>query len=122
MKFLADMGISPKTVLYLNKNDYDAVHLFEQKLERISDSEILKKAKVEDRIILTHDLDFGELIAASHTILPSVVIFRLKNMHPDNVNHYLNQILNKYKELLLKGVIVSVSENNIRVRKLPIET
>ena len=121
MKFLADMGISPKTVLYLNEKNYDAVHLYSQKLERLSDSEILEKAKIEDRIILTHDLDFGELVAASHKKLPSVIIFRLKNMQPINVNYHLQEILNKYKDMLKKGVIVSVSEHHIRVRELPLE-
>ena len=35
------------------------------------------------RVLLTHDLDFGELVAASGAKLPSIVVFRLANMHPD---------------------------------------
>ncbi len=78
MKFLADMGISPKTVNFLKDQGYDAVHLHEQGLDRMPDSDILKKAGNENRVLLTHDLDFGELVAASGTVLPSVVIFRLR--------------------------------------------
>ena len=44
MKFLADMGISPKSVAYLRELGYDAVHLYEQGLERLSDTDILGKS------------------------------------------------------------------------------
>ena len=65
MKFLADMGISPKTVALLRGLGHDATHLQEQGLERLPDSTILTKARQEERILLTHDLGFGELVAAS---------------------------------------------------------
>ena len=65
MKFLADMGISPRVTEELRQRGYDAVHLVEQKLNRMVDGDILQKARQENRIVLTNDLDFGELLAAS---------------------------------------------------------
>jgi predicted nuclease of predicted toxin-antitoxin system len=65
MKFLADMGISPRTVTWLRKQGYDAVHLNEQGLERLSDEAILSKARKEERVVLTLDLDFSYLLAIS---------------------------------------------------------
>lgn len=54
MKFLADMGISPRTVEKLRREGYDAVHLVEERLEKLEDRrEILTKARDEGRIILT---------------------------------------------------------------------
>lgn len=47
---------------------------------RLLDGEILAKARAEGRILLTHDLDFGELLATSGGSLPSAIIFRLKDM------------------------------------------
>jgi len=35
VKFLADMGISPKTVAFLHALGHDAVHLADQGLERL---------------------------------------------------------------------------------------
>jgi len=83
MKFLGDMGISPMTVRYLETLGYDAVHLLDEGLNRLPDSEILEKGQVESRIVLAHDLGFGDLLAASGDRLPSVVIFRLQNMKPE---------------------------------------
>ena len=59
MRFLADMGISPNTVAFLRGLGYDALHLHEQGLDRLQDPLILEEARDEDRILLTHDLDFG---------------------------------------------------------------
>ncbi|MBF0238328.1 MAG: DUF5615 family PIN-like protein [SAR324 cluster bacterium] len=77
MKFLADMGISMKTVLWLRSQKLDVVHLREEHLQRMPDSEIMVKAQTEGRIILTMDLDFSQLVAASHGTLPSLISFRL---------------------------------------------
>ena len=80
----------------------------------------LAKARHEGRIVLTHDLDFGDLMAASQAQLPSVVIFRLRNMSADHLNRYLEMILANYQERLVAGVVLSVTEREIRARSLPI--
>ncbi len=120
MKFLADMGISPRVVTALRKQGHDAVHLQEQGLGRLPDHEILAKARDEGRIVLTHDLDFGELLAASGGALPSVIIFRLKDMRGENVSLYLFAVLKQQHEALETGAICSVSERRVRVRTLPV--
>lgn len=120
MNFLADMGISPHTVSFLQSQGYDAVHLIDQQLERLPDVDIFKKAHRESRIILTHDLDFGDILAATRSILPSVIVFRLRNMAPQNVNKYLLAILNQHQSSLIRGAIISVTEGQIRKRHLPI--
>jgi len=120
MRFLADMGISPKVVEFLQHLGHQAVHLQQQGLHRLKDSEILEKAIKEGCIVLTHDLDFGDLLAASGADLPSVVIFRLRNMRPDNVNRYLLKIISQYPEALEHGAIITVTEGLIRMRDLPL--
>ncbi len=120
MKFLADIGISPGAVIFLRDQGYDAVHLIEQQLHRLSDPEIITKAKLEERIVLTHDLDFGDLMAASGDSLPSIVIFRLPDMCPQNVNKHLQIMVGQYQKLLEAGAILSVTQSRIRVRILPL--
>ena len=120
MKFLADMGISPRAVEYLRTVGHDAVHLHELGLDRMADSEILTKARAEGRVVLTHDLDFGDLLAASQAVLPSVVIFRLPDMRPGSVIRHLDAILAQHLQALESGAILSVSERRVRLRRLPI--
>ncbi len=76
LKFLADMGISQRTVCWLRDTGFDSIHLRDQKLQTIPDKEILTKAEIENRIILTCDLDFRTLLSFSKESLPSVIIFR----------------------------------------------
>jgi predicted nuclease of predicted toxin-antitoxin system len=120
VKFLADMGLARSTNAFLRSQGHDAVHLRDQGLQRLSDEEIVEKAKAENRVILTHDLDFGRIIALSGAHIPSVVTFRLADMRPAQVNHYLGQVLSRFSAALTKGALISVNERGIRVRSLPI--
>lgn len=120
MRFLGDMGISPKTVAFLNSLGHEAMHLHEQSLDRLPDSDILEKARGEQRVLLTHDLEFGELVASSGARLPSIVIFRLRNMHPERINHYLRGIITQHRDALEQGAIISLGEGQVRVRLLPL--
>jgi len=120
VKFLADMGISPRIVEHLRRRGHDAVHLYELELQASTDAAVLQKAWEEGRILLTHDLDFGELLAAGRRRLPSVILFRLKDMRPANIKSHLGAVLEHHVDALQKGAVCSVSERKVRVRMLPI--
>jgi predicted nuclease of predicted toxin-antitoxin system len=120
VKFLVDMGIAPKTVAFLQALAHAAVHLSNQDLERLPNRDIVEKARQEGRILLVHDLGFGELVAASGATFPSVITFRLRNMHPDRHNGALQRIIPQHREALECGGIISLTEARVRVRFLPL--
>jgi predicted nuclease of predicted toxin-antitoxin system len=120
MKFLADMGISLRTVVWMRDRGYDIKHLREEGLQRLPDEEIIVKANVEQRIILTLDLDFSRLLALSGEQFPSVILFRLGNENYHIINDRLQAVLSQCREDLQAGAIVSVSSESLRVRQLPI--
>lgn len=121
MKLLLDMGLAQSTAVFLRSQGYDAVHLREEGLQRLPDDEIIEKARLEERIIVTHDLDFGRLIALSQSQLPSVITLRLDNMQPAHVTPYLNEVLSRFTTELEAGALVSVNEQAFRIRLLPVE-
>jgi predicted nuclease of predicted toxin-antitoxin system len=120
MRFLLDMGLARSTAIFLRSQGHEAVHLREEGLQRLADPQIINKARTEGRIIVTHDLDFGRLVALSQSQLPSVITLRLDNMRPAQVNHYLTEVLTHFAESLVQGALVSVNERAIRVRLLPV--
>lgn len=120
MRFLADMGVSQSTVLWIKEQGFDAVHVRDEGMKDASDAKILEKARKEERIILTYDLDFGDLMSASKETYPSVIILRLENETPLNVNKRLKQVLEESSEALVRGAILSVEETRHRVRLLPL--
>jgi len=115
MKFLADMGISPKTVAFLKELGYEAVHAHSLGIDKWTDQDILEKAHKEKYILLTHDLDFGELLAASGGRFPSV------NMHPEQANRNLKAVITQQHKALQEGALISVTEGQIRIRLLPVK-
>ena len=121
MKFLLDMGLAQRTAVHLRNLGFDAVHLRDQGLQRMPDNDIVIKAIQEDRIILTHDLDFGRIVALSGAGLPSVATFRLANMRPDNVNRHLVDLLERFGDELSAGALASVTDESIRIRRLPVD-
>ena len=120
MRFLGNMGISTRTITWLRQQGHDAIHLRDEGLQRAADEDILKKARSEERIVLTMDLDFGYLLAISGAELPSVILFRLEDESSEIVNKRLEDVLIQCANDLEAGSIVSVSELSIRVRRLPI--
>ena len=116
------MGVSSSTVEWLKSSGFEAKHLREEGLQKLPDKDIFSKAQKEGRVILTFDLDFGEIAALAGTMLPSVIIFRLQDQTPRNVNRLLKQILDNTKEELKQGAIISANEQRFRVRRLPIQS
>lgn len=100
---------------------HDAVHLRDQGLQRLDDIGIVNKAIQEERIVLTHDLDFGRIVALSGAEVPSVVTFRLADMRADNVNRFLIDVIERFRVELHRGARASVSEQSIRIRRLPVD-
>ena len=70
MKFLLDMGLSQTTAKFLRQQGHDAVHLRDEELQCLPDDDIISKARAEERVVLTHDLDFGRIMALSRQHLP----------------------------------------------------
>lgn len=121
MRFLADMGISMSTARALRQQGHAVVHLRDEGLGRLSDAAILGKAREEQRIVLTFDLDFGDLLALGGHEFPSAIIFRLHNETPSFVTATLFNVLAQRAQVLLQGAIIIVEDARHRIRRLPIE-
>jgi predicted nuclease of predicted toxin-antitoxin system len=121
MRFLLDMGISPDVVATLRDLGHDAVHIHELGLGTLSDTEIMRLAIREGRTVITHDLDFANLLAASAASLPSVILFRLRNMRPERVMARLRVVITAHAADLEAGAVISVSELQVRMRHLPLD-
>src|SRR5712691_2497701 len=63
MRFLADAGVSPKTVEFLRQLGHEAVHVRALGLQRATDPELVARAREDSSVVLTFDLDFGDVLA-----------------------------------------------------------
>jgi len=121
LKFLADMGVSGLVVRTLNARGHDAVHLRDIGLQRLPDPQILVKARTENRIVLTYDLDFSELMSLGGHSLPSVITFRMRDQRPSTAVDRLIILLERESVQLQVGAIATISDNRYRIRPLPVK-
>ena len=120
IRVLADMPISPRTVSYLRELGYEAIRANELGMKQSEDEQLLRYAAEQDMIIITLDLDFGGLLALSGMTKPSVVTFRIRNPDANLINGILKSILPKLQGELEVGASITVEEERVRVRRLPI--
>jgi len=83
----------------------------------ISDEVVIKFAKQDDRITLTFDKDYGELIFRYGVLTPpAVIFFRYKGREPYFAGTFLIKLLSDVS-ISLDNNFTVVEEQNIRQRK-----
>jgi predicted nuclease of predicted toxin-antitoxin system len=120
VRFLADMGVDLRVVEWLRRRGHDAVHLREEGLHRAADEQVFAKALTEGRIVLTFDLDFGDLAAFTREATARVILFRLENTRTTHVIERLEAVLTGSSDALTRGAVVIIEEGRHRIRYLPI--
>lgn len=73
MKILIDTNLSPEWCEILAKHGWESVHWSSVAKPTVSDKAILQYARDKGYIVLTHDLDFSAILAATGAKAPSVV-------------------------------------------------
>ncbi len=84
------------------------------------DVHVLEFAYDHGMVVVTHDLDYGALLAASGGTGPSVVILRTQSASTDAVMQLLATVLANHAPALQTGVLIVIDEARSRVRILPI--
>lgn len=120
MKLLIDMNLSPDWVEVLATEGIDAVHWSKIGPATASDREIMAWAKTSGHIVLTHDLDFGAILAATEADSPSVIQLRFQDIAPERSKHLVLDVLSRFRNELEIGVLISVDEDRARIRILPL--
>ncbi len=119
MRFLADMCMDVRVVTWLNSKGHDATHLRDEGLQRLPNGGTFEKAIAESRVVVTFDLDFGEIVALSKGRKAGVILFRLRNTRLSFVIQRLADVISECTDALMRGAIVIVEETRHRVREFP---
>lgn len=115
LKFIVDECVGSLVAKWLIENGYDAISVIAE-MKGSKDITILNRAVAENRIIITSDKDFGDIVfhkKAQHT---GIVLIRLKNGSPAHKIKALENLFNNYGDQLTDNFIV-ISDANIRVIK-----
>ncbi len=122
MRLLIDMNLSHRLCPMLADRGYEARHWSEVGDPRAADQELLAWAKREGCVLVTHDLDFGAILAATGFDSPSVVQIRRRDILPESLIAVLAHTLFQYRKELENGALIVVDEIKSRVRILPLDS
>ena len=84
------------------------------------DLRVLKAAASTDRVLVSADTDFGELLAVGRHPGPSVIVLRRAPHQPEAQTELLLANLAGMAESLAAGAVVVLSAQHVRFRLLPI--
>jgi len=122
MNFLLNMNVHRDMAAPLKKRGHVCRHVGDIGMSRATDVEIVAEAKRTGETIITHDLDYGHLLAFSGEKAPSVIILRLRDLRPGEVVSRPDAVWKEIETPLTEGAIVSLSDKSLRIRTLPIES
>ncbi len=122
MKLLVDMNLSPRWIPLLRGAGWEATHWSEVGKANAPDSEIMTYAAAGNYVILTHDLDFGAILASTGQSIPSVVQIRTEDVSPEAVGQQTVEALRHLATQLEAGALLTIESDRTRLRLLPLKT
>ena len=120
LEFLANMNISPLTLEQLRTLGWNIIRVSEVMEKGSKDIDILIYAQKYNKVVITQDLDFSNLLALSGYTKPSLINLRLENPRPDLVSAHIIDVVSVMEKELEEGVVVTVDETSARYKNLPI--
>lgn len=114
------MPLAPALAAWLTEQGHDAVHAADLKLDRAADSDIIGRAQLDGRTIVTADLDYPRLLALGQKVNPSLILFRDGDWGDSEVIARMSAVLNTLSEHDVEQSIIVVERHRVRRRRLPI--
>jgi predicted nuclease of predicted toxin-antitoxin system len=120
MKILIDMNLTPLWVNFFQENNINAIHWTEVGKVNAPDKEIFDYAMKHNYLIFTNDLDFGAILASSHTQTPSVIQVRTQDLMPHSLGNTILELLSQFEDNLIEGALITLDKQRMRIRVLPL--
>ena len=121
MKLLVDMNLSPRLAALLAEAGFPATHWSEIGPVGAADPAIMAYAKTHDLIVLTHDLDYSAILAATNADKPSVVQIRAADLMPELLAPPIIIGLARCRQALAEGALLTIDPARMRLRLLPLK-
>jgi len=116
MRLLADENIETPIIQWLREAGHDVVWAVEA-LTSAEDRALLDMANRGGRIVLTYDLDFGEIIYHEGTVATGLILLRFKGR---NKWQRLALLQSRWRDIEanMPGSFIVVTNDRLRVRLL----
>src|SRR6476659_4516168 len=116
MKFLLDENADFLLAGVLRDLGHDVTAIARDYPAAIKDLEVLEIAQREERVLITNDLDFGELIFRRRLPHAGVLLFRLEAEDIQTKSTWLRYVLSHHAEQLDQFIVVT--QRGVQVRRV----
>jgi predicted nuclease of predicted toxin-antitoxin system len=120
VKIVIDMNLGKDWVECLAASGQTAVHWSSVGKPDADDSDIMEWASSKGCAVLTADLDFGTMLAASNAEWPSVIQLRVPNTLPSYSGSLVLKVLAQSRHEIETGALVTIHADRFRIRPLPL--
>jgi predicted nuclease of predicted toxin-antitoxin system len=120
MKLLVDMNLPPRWAILLAEGGIEAAHWSTSGAFDAPDADIMTYARLGGYVVLTHDLDFSAILAATGGDKPSVVQIRADDVSPDRTGKLVIDALRQMSAELNEGALLAIDPKRTRLRLLPL--
>lgn len=114
MKFLLDVCADSRQLRSALADLGQDVLYVRERFPHASDEALLALASAENRVLITEDKDFGELVFLRG--LPHPGIVRLVEMTPTERADAVRSLIDRHADAMRNGAIIVVTENRVRIR------
>ena len=97
----------------LTEGGHDVLSALEEN-PRAADEELLALAMEENRILITEDKDFGELVFVRR--LPHPCIIRFVEMQVSEKVTAMRELIESHTDAMREGTLIVVTRNRVRIR------
>jgi predicted nuclease of predicted toxin-antitoxin system len=120
MKLLVDMNLSPDFCPAIARDGLVAIHWSAVGRVNAPDIEVMRYARDHDYVVISHDLDFSAILAATHAQGPSVVQVRTQDVLSPAFVKMLQAAIKQFSVELETGAILVIDADRAKVKVLPI--
>ena len=116
MRFLVDECTGPAVSHWLRQSQHDVFSVYEE-ARGMDDEDVLRKAVEENRILITNDKIFGEMIFRERKAHKGIILLRLENERAGNKIKVLKRLLEQYAADLINNFVVA-TDTSVRIAHL----
>jgi predicted nuclease of predicted toxin-antitoxin system len=120
LRFIGDIPIARSTLDRLRELGHQCVHCSQVLDPKASDGAIIELAARESAIVLCFDIDLPTIVARSGHPGPTVVLFRTTRQSAPSITARLERLLDLIEAESARGALITVEDDRVRVRRLPI--
>ena len=118
---LTDENIDPDVVAFLRRQGFDIWDVCDNGMQGSTDLVLLKQAVTDNRVIVTHDSDFGKLSILQGEPLIGLVFLRPGHINPRFTIETIETVLAANPDVAVPFILVAKRTGNtvaIRIRHL----